>query len=204
MPGGSDGIRSGCSRRPATTASTDAFPGAAVLLPDQGRDGRLPRSLCGALQPAGPQRHPRRPCQPARQHLCRLPRATAGSRRTKWSSRCRATRPQRRRHSLGRSTPTSCSSIRAIIATPRSCPGAVLIVGAANSGAEIAKELVRRGRRVVMAGSDPAEVPFRPEGFFARHVLLRILFRIVFHRRADREHAARPESASGAVAARSR
>ena len=55
--------------------------------------------------------------------------------------------------------------------------GAVLVVGAANSGAEIAKELARRGRKVVMAGSPPGEVPFRPERFFARHVLLRILFR---------------------------
>src|SRR5258707_2368280 len=36
--------------------------------------------------------------------------------------------------------------------------------------------------RSLMAGSPPGEVPFRPERFFARHVLLRILFRIVFHR----------------------
>src|SRR5206468_3768458 len=57
-----------------------------------------------------------------------------------------------------------------------------LIVGAANSGAEIAKELARRGRKVVMAGSHPGEIPFRPERFFARHVLLRVLFRVVFHR----------------------
>jgi putative flavoprotein involved in K+ transport len=60
--------------------------------------------------------------------------------------------------------------------------GPVLIVGAANSGAEIAKELMGLGRKVVMAGSPPGEVPFRIEGFFAGHVLVRILFRIVFHR----------------------
>jgi putative flavoprotein involved in K+ transport len=60
--------------------------------------------------------------------------------------------------------------------------GSILVVGAGNSGAEIAIELARRGRRVIMAGRHPGEVPFRPNGLLARAVLVRILFRLVFHR----------------------
>jgi putative flavoprotein involved in K+ transport len=60
--------------------------------------------------------------------------------------------------------------------------GSVLVVGAGNSGAEIAMELARSGRKVRIAGAHPGEIPFRTNGFLARHILLRILFRFVFHR----------------------
>lgn len=58
--------------------------------------------------------------------------------------------------------------------------GTVLVVGAGNSGAEIAFELVR-SHRVVMSGRDTGHVPFRVDGAVAR-VLLPFLFRVVFHR----------------------
>jgi putative flavoprotein involved in K+ transport len=58
--------------------------------------------------------------------------------------------------------------------------GTVLVVGAGNSGAEIAFELAR-SHRVVMSGRDTGHVPFRVDGALAR-VLLPFLFRVVFHR----------------------
>jgi len=60
-------------------------------------------------------------------------------------------------------------------------PGDVLIVGAGNSGAEIAFEAAR-GHRIWLAGRDTGHVPFRMEGLAARLVLTRLLFRVVFHR----------------------
>jgi putative flavoprotein involved in K+ transport len=61
-------------------------------------------------------------------------------------------------------------------------PGGVLLVGAGNSGSEIAMELSRSGHRVLMSGRDTGHVPFRIDGFAARHGLTRFLLRFVFHR----------------------
>ena len=61
-------------------------------------------------------------------------------------------------------------------------PGDVLVVGAANSGAEIALDLVRSGRRVWLSGRNPGEVPFPIENPLVKRVVLPILFRVVFHR----------------------
>jgi putative flavoprotein involved in K+ transport len=60
--------------------------------------------------------------------------------------------------------------------------GAVLIVGAGNSGAEIAAELVRASHKIWMAGPSTGNVPFRIDGRAARLGLTRFLFRVVFHR----------------------
>ena len=59
--------------------------------------------------------------------------------------------------------------------------GDVLIVGAGNSGAEIAIEAAR-GHRTWLAGRDTGHVPFRIDGAAARLGLSRLLFRVVFHR----------------------
>jgi len=59
--------------------------------------------------------------------------------------------------------------------------GGVLLVGAGNSGAEIAMELAPR-HRVWMSGRHPGTVPFRFNSFLAKHLLIRLLFRLVFHR----------------------
>jgi putative flavoprotein involved in K+ transport len=60
-------------------------------------------------------------------------------------------------------------------------PGGVLLVGAGNSGAEIAIDVVREHQTWV-SGRDTGHVPFRIDGTAARLFLLRFLFRVVFHR----------------------
>jgi putative flavoprotein involved in K+ transport len=59
--------------------------------------------------------------------------------------------------------------------------GDVLIVGAGNSGAEIAMEVSRK-HRILLSGDATGEVPFRIESAIARHVLLPVVARVLFHR----------------------
>ena len=59
--------------------------------------------------------------------------------------------------------------------------GGVLLVGAGNSGAEIAAECARDGRPVWLAGRDVGHLPFRVDGWLAR-IITPVLFRVVFHR----------------------
>jgi len=63
-------------------------------------------------------------------------------------------------------------------------PGGVLVVGASNSGAEIALDIARRGERrdVWLSGRHPGHLPFEIDGAFARFVMSPLLFRVVFHR----------------------
>lgn len=61
-------------------------------------------------------------------------------------------------------------------------PGAVLVAGAGNSGAEIALESVRYGHPTTMAGRDTGHIPFNIEGLAARLFLARLVVRVVFHR----------------------
>lgn len=58
--------------------------------------------------------------------------------------------------------------------------GDVLVVGAGNSGAEVANELART-HDVVLSGPGTGTIPFRPESVAAR-VLLPFVGRVVFHR----------------------
>jgi putative flavoprotein involved in K+ transport len=60
-------------------------------------------------------------------------------------------------------------------------PGGVLIVGAGNSGAEIALDVAREHETSV-AGRDTGHVPFRIDGLLARLLLFRLVLRVVFHR----------------------
>lgn len=61
-------------------------------------------------------------------------------------------------------------------------PGTVLVVGAGNSGAEIAIELARSGHATIVAGSDTGEAPINPASAFGRWVAAPFVFRFVFHR----------------------
>ena len=80
-------------------------------------------------------------------------------------------------------------------------PGSVLVVGAGNSGAEIALELAKQGRPTWLAGRDVGHVPFRVDGWAARAFLTRLILRFVFHhlltiktafgRKARDQHAGR-------------
>ena len=58
-------------------------------------------------------------------------------------------------------------------------PGGVLVVGAGNSGADIAIE-VAQSHPTWMAGTESGHIPFRIESFFARHFLVRLV-RFVGH-----------------------
>jgi putative flavoprotein involved in K+ transport len=58
--------------------------------------------------------------------------------------------------------------------------GPVLVVGAGNSGAEIAKELART-HDVWLSGPSTGKLPFRPESVAAR-VLMPFVGRVIFHR----------------------
>ena len=61
-------------------------------------------------------------------------------------------------------------------------PGGVLLVGLGNSGAEIARELVRAGHETYVSGEPGGELPFRVDGLAGRLVLVRLMFRVVFFR----------------------
>ena len=60
--------------------------------------------------------------------------------------------------------------------------GGVLLVGAGNSGSEIAVEVARAGRPTWMSGRDVGHVPFRVEGVAGRLLLVRLVLRVLFHR----------------------
>ena len=61
-------------------------------------------------------------------------------------------------------------------------PGPVLIVGAGNSGSELAKEAVRSGHETTMAGRDVGQIPFRIAGLAGRLLLVRLVLRGIFYR----------------------
>lgn len=60
--------------------------------------------------------------------------------------------------------------------------GAVLVVGAGNSGGEIALELAKAGRTVWLSGRDTGHLPWKVDGAPAHLVLAPLLLRVVFHR----------------------
>jgi len=61
-------------------------------------------------------------------------------------------------------------------------PGSVLLVGAGNSGSEIALETARNGHPTWMSGRDTGHIPFRIDGLLARLIMVRLVLRGVFHR----------------------
>jgi putative flavoprotein involved in K+ transport len=60
-------------------------------------------------------------------------------------------------------------------------PGPVLVVGTANSGAELATETVT-AHPTWIAGRDVGEIPFPIANVWVQRIVLPILFRVVFHR----------------------
>ncbi|MEQ8445163.1 MAG: NAD(P)-binding domain-containing protein [Pelagibacterium sp.] len=59
--------------------------------------------------------------------------------------------------------------------------GPVLLIGAGNSGAEIAMDLART-HQVYLAGRDVGHIPFNIAGFMGRKLLVRLVIRGMFHR----------------------
>ena len=78
-------------------------------------------------------------------------------------------------------------------------PGAVLIAGGGNSGADIAMDLAR-DRRVWLAGRNTGEVPFNIDGFWSRVIFMTLVMRVMFHRvltvRTPMGRKARPKMTS--------
>lgn len=59
--------------------------------------------------------------------------------------------------------------------------GDVLIVGAGNSGAEIAKDLASTGKRLYLSGRSVGEVPFDMQGWWGRKVLSKLVLGFAFN-----------------------
>lgn len=59
-------------------------------------------------------------------------------------------------------------------------PGAVLLVGAGNSGAEVAMDLVKT-HRVLLSGRETGHVPFRMDSLLGRWLLAPLVLRFLFH-----------------------
>ena len=90
----------------------------------------------------------------------------------------------------GRKVPAYANEVAPEIVQLHSCeykslsqlkPGGVLIVGTANSGAEIAMETAP-AHPTWIAGRDVGSMPFNFKSFWVKHIVLPILFRVVFHR----------------------
>ena len=60
-------------------------------------------------------------------------------------------------------------------------PGSVLLVGAGNSGAEIAMDVAPK-HQTWLAGRHPGNIPVAYNGYFAMRLVLPVVFRLVFHR----------------------
>ena len=60
-------------------------------------------------------------------------------------------------------------------------PGGVVLVGAGNSGADIAMEAARAGHRTWIAGRDNGQIPFRPERFWGRNLFGPLVIGFIFH-----------------------
>ncbi len=71
--------------------------------------------------------------------------------------------------------------------------GPVLVVGAGNSGAEIALEAAKE-HPVLLSGRDNGHVPFNIEGRMAKLFLIGFVFRFVFHRVLTTEYIHRKKS----------
>ena len=59
-------------------------------------------------------------------------------------------------------------------------PGGVLVAGAGNSGADLALEIARGAPKVWLAGPKVDEVPFRPESFIGRNIMVPLVLGFVF------------------------
>jgi len=60
--------------------------------------------------------------------------------------------------------------------------GAVLVVGAGNSGSELALEAARNNHEVWLSGRDTGHIPFNIEGTLAKLIMVRLVIRFIFHR----------------------
>ena len=60
--------------------------------------------------------------------------------------------------------------------------GSVLVVGAGNSGSELALESAKNNHEVWLSGRDNGHIPFDIEGTIAKLIMVRLVIRFLFHR----------------------
>lgn len=60
--------------------------------------------------------------------------------------------------------------------------GTVLVVGAGNSGSELALEAARNNHEVRLSGRETGHIPFNIEGTLAKLIMVRLVIRFIFHR----------------------
>ena len=130
------------------------FPAPRHSFPTKDADGRLSRGVRCAVSAAGAKRRQGRAALGENRVATSPGQTASSSRRITWSWRWRTIQSDACRRLLGISTPTSCSSIRASIKARRSFEkGPCSIVGAGNSGAEIALELAALTAHCCRAGT---------------------------------------------------
>ena len=155
-----------------------AVPRPAGLVPDEGRDGRLPRVVRDASSSC-----PCAPASPVDSALARGDRFLVTTKRLDDRGRSRSS--SRWRTISGRRRPrlrppdaiiASCSCIRCDYRNPAQlAPGGVLVVGAGNSGAEIAMEAARGGHAVWLVGARRRRGRRSAStAFVGRHLLARL------------------------------
>ena len=139
-----------------------AVPGRPARVPDEGRAGRLPRGVRGALRAARAHGRPRGSGAAASATgSSSRPARVAGRPRT-WCWRRAATRCPGCPSSPAGSRHPCCSCTRATTGIPAQLrPGPVLVVGMGNSGAEIALD-VSGTHATTIAGTPAGELPRAP------------------------------------------
>ena len=171
------------------------FPAPALSFPTKDEMADYLEAYATQLRAAGPHRRPRRPALP---RAATATSSSAGDRQFEADHVVVAMATYQRPAGAGvraaSSIPASCSSIRASTGTRRSCkPGGVLIVGAGNSGAEIALDASQATTGRGSSGRDTGHVPFRIDGPVARLFLVPLVLRVRLPPRADGEHADRAQ-----------
>ena len=167
--------------RPPQRARRVALPGRPALVSEQGRDGRLPGGLCDAVRAAGPDGV----------RVDTLARNGSGFVLTAGDLRFEADnvvvamsnwQNPRRPAFADELDPAIVQLHSGDYRNPSQLrDGGTLVVGAGNSGAEIALELARH-QSTWLSGRHPGHVPFRIEGLAARYVLADLVLRGAFHR----------------------
>ena len=146
-----------CSPRPATTGCPGCrSPATGITFPTKDEVADYLEGLCAAVRPAGAERCPRRPRAARGWRAPRFPRHGGGP-----GVRGRPGRRRDAAPSTNRNVPAIAKDLDPAILQLHSSEyrrpaqlrdGPVLVVGAANSGAEIALDIARRRRPADVAG----------------------------------------------------
>ena len=174
------------------------FPGPAVRIPDQGRDGGLPRGVRGALQlPVRSGVRVERLCTRGRPLSRRRGRRSSFEADHVVVAMASYQGRKRARRSPASCRPTSSSCTRSSTANPAQLrPGGVLVVGAGNSGAEIAVELCARTPTWLSGRDDRRTCRSASSGFGRGCILMRCSFRVRVSPRPHGQHADGPQGAA--------